>query len=295
MSRGAVAVAVALALPAGAAATFPGGNGRIVYSSGLDGLWTARSDGSYRRALVRLPSARDAAWSADGRRVVFAARPSARSRRTELYSVRADGRRLRRVTRNRRYEQSPSWSPSGHRIAFVRMRLRGVNDELWVMHADGSSQRFLTRVSSVAEAEWSPDGDQIAYVAPDDNIALIDPDTGERARVTQEPEGALVGDLSWSPDGQWLAFSETRCGPCDDASLAKVRRDGTGQRKIEPGTRFELDSGAPNWSPDGRFISFCRRNDAGRASRWTMHPDGRTRRQVATIGCAGDWQPRVSR
>ena len=39
---------------------------------------------------------------------------------------------------------SPAWSPDGRKIAFVRV-LRGDNSEIYVMNADGSNQRRLTR------------------------------------------------------------------------------------------------------------------------------------------------------
>jgi Tol biopolymer transport system component len=194
--------------------------------------------------------------------------------------------------------RSPSWSPNGRRIAFIRLPPEVPDDEVWIMRADGSGQRFVARTSSVGEAEWSPDGSRIAFVAADDEIHLVDPASGTDTRVTHESGATLVGQLSWSPDGRWLAFSELAgCGPCDGASsLAKVRSDGTHQQSLEPRRRFHSGTGAPSWSPDGRFIAFCQSTfGQGRAERWTMHPDGSVRRRLATTGCVSDWRPLASR
>ena len=54
----------------------------------------------------------------------------------------ADGGNQRRLTENRQYDWSPSWSPDGERIAF--MSDRDGNSEIYVMDADGGNQRRLT-------------------------------------------------------------------------------------------------------------------------------------------------------
>ena len=58
--------------------------------------------------------------------------------------------------------QAPVWSPDGRRIAFLSRRDGG--KEVYVMSADGSGQRRLTRDASVPAAPaWSPDGRKIAF------------------------------------------------------------------------------------------------------------------------------------
>ena len=61
------------------------------------------------------------------------------SRRGDIWVANADASRLRRLTSRRGDEFDPSWSPDGSRIAYRDSR-RGVNDndEIYVMHADGS-------------------------------------------------------------------------------------------------------------------------------------------------------------
>ena len=58
--------------------------------------------------------------------------------------------------------QTPVWSPDGRRIAFLSRR--DGNKALYVMNADGSGQRRLTRdASNSATPAWSPDGRTIAF------------------------------------------------------------------------------------------------------------------------------------
>jgi TolB protein len=70
--------------------------------------------------------------------------------------INLDGSGLRNLTRNPARDGHPVWSPDGRRIGFVSNR--GNNRDIYVMNADGSRQRNLTRgVDQQAFAiAWSP-------------------------------------------------------------------------------------------------------------------------------------------
>ena len=58
--------------------------------------------------------------------------------------------------------QTPAWSPDGRRIAFLSRR--DGNKAVYLVNADGSGQRRLTRdASNTATPAWSPDGRKIAF------------------------------------------------------------------------------------------------------------------------------------
>jgi Tol biopolymer transport system component len=87
-------------------------------------------------------------------RIVFATDRGGNVDNTEIYSIRADGRGRRALTRNLGADGGAAWSPDGRRIAFWserfegRQRVRG----LYVMRADGSGGRRLSpRYLVVAE------------------------------------------------------------------------------------------------------------------------------------------------
>lgn len=105
---------------------------------------------------------------------------------------------------------SPQISPDGNHIVFSRSHVDPMKDAwvgmLWEMEADGSRQRQLVKGS---DAQWSPDGTRIAYLAEvdakaqlwvrymDAEGAVIQVTRGERSPVT----------FRWSPDGKSLAFT----------------------------------------------------------------------------------------
>lgn len=140
----------------------------------LADIYVADGDGSGRRRLTTTFGSSDPDWSPDGRTLVFVRNPSldrrdmARTRAdvraadsdcykpihtryrdvewetTDLYTVGADGRNMRRLIRD---GHSPVWSPDGKRIAFVR------GDWIYTARADGSHRKRLVQGSSPA---WQP-------------------------------------------------------------------------------------------------------------------------------------------
>lgn len=107
------------------------------------------------------------AWQPNGDRIVFT---SDRDGRFELYSIRPDGKDLRRLTNVAGSNAHASWSPDGKWILFSSGR-KGFKDEMamyngtpqpygeiFAMHADGTDVRQLTDNKwEDASAGWAPE------------------------------------------------------------------------------------------------------------------------------------------
>jgi len=122
-------------------------------------------------------------------------------------------------------ETAPSFSPDGSRIAFswdngTRSRSGGPGFDLYVK-AIGSETvlRLTNHPSEWISSTWSADGTQIAFhrLAADDTGIYVVPALGgpERKLLATHIPYSVAAPISWSPDGKWLAFSDTENGRPD--------------------------------------------------------------------------------
>jgi TolB protein len=123
--------------------------------------------GANGAGLVRLTKGRgndgQPVWSPDGKRIAFV---SDRTGIAHVYVMRADGTRRRQVTSTRVAHIGVDWSPDGRRLVYDEGN-PGEPASIWVMNADESAKRRLTRAPGVIRdfgPVWSPDGRQIAFV-----------------------------------------------------------------------------------------------------------------------------------
>lgn len=163
---------------------------------------------------------------------------------TEIYVMDRTGDNLRRLTDKYGQDVSPAWSPDGRRIAFVSSR--SGNPHIYLMNADGSDVKRLTfRGNYNQEPDWSPKaGGKIVFTARDErlkyDIFLVDPNTGEITRLTQD-QGNNESP-SFSPDGNQIVFTSTRSR---GKRLYIMDLDGRNQRPLGKSARVET----PSWGP----------------------------------------------
>jgi TolB protein len=144
---------------------------RIVFTTNRDGndeIYVMNADGSGQRNLLLSPSSHEFAggWSPDGRTILFT---TDRDRNWEIYAMNADGTEARNLSRHPGIDGHGGgflWSPDGQKIVFSSTRDTRDADhpELYVMNADGSDVRRLTRTPGVEfPMSWSPDGRKLAF------------------------------------------------------------------------------------------------------------------------------------
>ncbi len=162
---------------------------------------------------------------------------------SDIFSVRTNGRGLRRLTNSRAIEVSPTWSPDGERIAFVSDRSGA--PQIFIMDSDGGNTRRLTYDGSYnTRPAWSPDGQWIAYETRVDgqfDIWLIDPEGSVNVPLVVHPRSDE--SPSWAPNGRKLVFSSMRRGRAD---LYAIDRDGSNLRRL---TGSAGNNTSPAWGP----------------------------------------------
>jgi len=194
-------------------------------------------------------------------RIVFALNAPARS---GLFLADTDGKNEHPLLPATGRDYNASFSADGKWVIFTSER--GGSADIYRVRPDGTGLERLTEGPSYDDqAALSPDGRTLVFVSTRGggtaNIWLLDLATHRYTNVTKNPSGNFRP--SWSPDGQWIAFSsdrDTKPGrgtPSWDllqsTAIYLVRPDGTGLRRL---TDLGGYSGSPQWSRDGRRIVF---------------------------------------
>ena len=228
-------------------------------------------------------------------RIVFT---SNRDGNSEIYVMNADGSGQRRLTRNPKAPTDGEWcepctdefgvlSPDGRKIAFSSYRDSTYADdvpEIYVMNADGSGQRRLTRNKGGGFPVWSPNGRRIAFISQPDysegEVYVMNADGSGQRNLTRD--AADDQSPTWSPDGRKIAFER------DGDSFEEIfvmNADGSDQSRLTH--KFGSDI-FPVWSPSGRKIAFTSPGSGGYENVFVMNADGSDQRNLTQTPAAHD-------
>jgi Tol biopolymer transport system component len=306
----AVAVALAsLAAAVPAAATYPGGNGLISWSTskgnkdGSEAVWGQGAFGGEPRRLTfhkdsasdddqgnEYRSDSDASWAADGRSFVFSRAFGIGPR---LFVKTLGEARARKIPLGKMEAENPAFAPDGRRVAFVKI---GPSDGVlgrgplsaMVARVDGTGVR---RFGPGDNPTWTPDGRRIVYESSrGGRIRLISvrPDGTHKHVFPKRCAG--VGGVSFAPDGSAMAavYSREQGGP------VRIWTMGLGCRHKRQIT-FHRPAVSAAWSPDGQSIAYWAPSNAHHLSGlFVVRPDGTGNHLVREndSGFDLDWQPR---
>lgn len=127
-----------------------------VYRKGQADLYVVDRDGRHLRRLTRAKSDEGVAagaWSPDGKTILLTRWPVGGF--GDVYALNVRTGAVRRLTFSKAEDGDASWSPDGERIVFGSTRDR--NPEVYVMNADGSNQRNVSRNPAEDFADtWQP-------------------------------------------------------------------------------------------------------------------------------------------
>lgn len=234
------------------------GVSRIVYEiAGTIGLFDTRTgqetlldiqvpDDKVRRTARRIPVAaqmEDFQISPDGKRALVTARG-------DVFSVPVEHGLTRNLTQlGTAHDREAAWSPDGKWVAFVSDR-NGEN-QLFVVPQDGGAAKALSKPlpTRLYHPVWAPDSQSVAYY---DHLGVIHVASleGKDTVVYDSPYNA-VSDYEWSPDSQWLTFSnQTENG--FSAVYLWSRKSG----QVRMATDGFFNDFAPAFSYDGKHLYF---------------------------------------
>jgi WD40 repeat protein len=181
----------------------------------------------------------------------------------------------------------PSWPVSGPYKRPIYRSVLGVfslHEKTWKLYGD---------YCFVGSAAFSPEGNEVAFKATirsDDprftgssfsgGVLILDLKTGQLRPIPDTTSVIGNGQISWSPDGRYLAVGQTRGKGKSPGTIALIQIGSWTQREIAAGTN-------PSWSPNGDWIAFL--------ANWNktcmiVHPDGSgSKVELDLQGRSGEW------
>jgi tricorn protease len=204
-----------------------------------DGLWKRPSRINVAQNLE------DFSLSPKGERALFCARG-------DIFTLPIEKGPTRNLTRSSgAHDKWPRWSPDGSQIAFIS-DMSG-EEQVYTIAQDGSSaavQLTTEHKAMLYEPEWSADGKRLAYSDKDGKIYVL---TIADKKVTQIADSTRgqVRDYSWSPRGNFLAFSLPNANGFNSVYIWSANDNQL--RKVTDPT---FSANSPAWDPQGNYIYY---------------------------------------
>jgi len=245
-----------------------------------------------RRLTIEGRRSGEGYWSKDGKQLVFQSEREPGNPFYQIYLMDMETGNTTRVSPGTGKTTCSFINPATGDILFASthhdQRSKQLQDEELKFRASGQERRY----------SWDYD--------PEMELYLRNTQTGTYRRLTNKR--GYDAEASYSPDGQWIAFSSTRDAYDRNLSAAERKQletdpsyfgeiyimradaDGSGPKRL---TNVPGYDGGPFFSPDGKRIVWRRFDEAGLlADVYTMNLDGSGQRRITDF-TSMSWAPYI--
>lgn len=208
--------------------------------------------------------------SPDGKTIVF-------DLLGDIYRMPASGGEAELIAGGIAWQMQPVFSPDGKYIAYTSDVDGG--DNIWVMEADGSNKRAVTKETFrlLNSPAWSPDGQFLVarkhFTAQRSlgagEVWMYHVNGGSGVQLTARPNDQKdLGEPAFSPDGRYIYFSQ------DDTPGKTFHYSKDSLEGIYTIKRYDRETGdidvilggaggaiRPTPSPDGKYLAYIKRED----------------------------------
>ena len=138
----------------------------------------------------------------------------------------------------------------------------GARGDVHLLDVRNGTNESVTKTPGVAERypTLAPDGQKLAFFADESGeyeLHVRRLASGAVARIEVETHPSFYRELVWAPDSRRLAFSDIRLG------LWVADTDVGSARRIDTSRYIAQGEYRPNWSPDGRYLTYAKARSDG--------------------------------
>jgi serine/threonine protein kinase/WD40 repeat protein len=242
------------------------------FQTSSEHLWIADTRrGSVTPLTATSSNETEPAVTPDGNRIAMTIREA----NYDIFEIASDRPTLVPILATSRNELDPAWSARGSQMAFLTER--SGQQEIWLRSAHGEWERPLVTAETftsptyfLGSPAFSPDGQRLAFFRRGDVNRIWTIPVAGGTPVQIAPGDYAQNAETWSPDGDWIAYTQ---GSGGIYSLAKIRI-GTNAKPEVLATDL-LPQSNVDWSPDGAWIAY-----SGRSGLTIVSVDGKTTRAV---------------
>jgi Tol biopolymer transport system component/DNA-binding winged helix-turn-helix (wHTH) protein len=161
------------------------------------------------------------------------------------------------------FQATPAFSPDGTLVAF-RQSDGASKTGIYAAAVGGEKTVQLTSDMGDCCPTWSPDSRQIAFSRYSDGFLsiLTVPALGGREHRLYRGKASMGGGLSWSRDGNYVAYVASPSGDRTRSSISFLSLADYSTHEITSPPPGYLDR-SPMFSPDGKRLAFIRSTIAG--------------------------------
>ncbi|MFO8146720.1 MAG: hypothetical protein R6U03_04965, partial [Gillisia sp.] len=188
-----------------------------------------------------------------------------------IFTIPADGGKLKQVTDSPLYDAFPRWSPDGKYISFKRQERtpdgKNIVTRVCLVSAEGGDVKNLVPelkdLNAGSDFFWTSDSKALMYYCRDDGKIKTVPVNGGNSKVPGElKKGMNPGWIAISPDGKEILYR-------DDKKFWSQPVSGGAPQEIKTGLDKFILPVSPDLSPDGKKIIFSTL-EGGEIDLWFM-------------------------
>jgi tricorn protease len=164
----------------------------------------------------------------------------------------------RRIVATPGREMHIAWAPTNNELAYVSDR--DGSFDVYVMDLTTLTERKLR--STPSSEEWrpayAPQGRKLAYYSGNRKLMLYDLEKNTETLLVegQLKHGPYQLGFKWSPDGQWIAYSQATVDYYSELFLLNIAtRESV---NVSVNASFNVDC---DWSPDGKYLAYTNHRD----------------------------------